>query len=103
MLLLAAEIMFITLGSFQCHVVIHQLSSKRHRSYKSGFFFFFLYEPRNEYFCYPPSPKTGSLTSGQMFSEKGPERNISGFAGHSVSVTATQLCHFSAEAAIDDT
>lgn len=66
-------------------------------------FFFFLYEPRNEYLCYPPSPKTGSLTSGQMFSEKGPERNISGFAGHSVSVTATQLCHFSAEAAIDDT
>ena len=48
-------------------------------------------------------PKTGSLTSGQMFSEKGPERNISGFAGHSVSVTATQFCHFSAEAAIDDT
>ena len=38
-----------------------------------------------------------------MFSEKGPERNILGFAGHSVSVTATQLCHFSAETAIDDT
>ena len=28
MLLLAAEIMFITLDSFQCHVVIHQLCSK---------------------------------------------------------------------------
>lgn len=37
------------------------------------------------------------------FSREGPDNTYLGFAGHMVSVTATQLCLLRAEAAIDNT
>lgn len=43
------------------------------------------------------------LRGRQRFSVKGQTVNIFGFAGHSVSVVTTQLCHYYSKTAIDNT